>query len=98
MKHKKKGKMSMEYVCCTKLLAFIENKDVLFCLSQISFTITITADQCLSKTESFEIKPLGFTENLEIILTTECDCKCDDKTVLSKHCNNKGAVKCGICR
>lgn len=79
-----------------------ESKDEGICSNvkinqEISFTITITADQCLSKTESFEIKPLGFTENLEIILTTECDCKCDDKTVLSKHCNNKGAVKCGIC-
>ncbi|XP_051873507.1 integrin beta-2-like [Pristis pectinata] len=46
---------------------------------EISFTVTVTADECLSKTESFEIKPLGFTENLEITLKTECDCKCDDK-------------------
>ncbi|XP_078259713.1 integrin beta-2 isoform X2 [Rhinoraja longicauda] len=64
---------------------------------EISFTVTITADQCLSKTESLEIKPLGFTENLEISLKTECDCKCDDRLGVSKHCNNKGAVKCGIC-
>ncbi|XP_069790315.1 integrin beta-2 isoform X2 [Narcine bancroftii] len=64
---------------------------------EISFTVTITADKCLSKTASFEIKPLGFTENLEISLKTECNCECDDKPHASEHCNNHGAVKCGIC-
>ncbi|XP_067892103.1 integrin beta-2 [Heterodontus francisci] len=66
--------------------------------TEISFTVTITADKCLTKGESFEIKPLGFTEKLEILLQTECDCKCDDKSDMSDHCNNKGQVKCGICR
>ncbi|XP_067844109.1 integrin beta-2 [Heptranchias perlo] len=64
---------------------------------EIRFTVTITAEKCLTKAESFEIRPLGFTENLEIILQTECDCKCDDKSDMSAHCNNKGKVKCGIC-
>ncbi|XP_062907767.1 integrin beta-2-like [Mobula hypostoma] len=64
---------------------------------EIRFSVTITAEKCLSKTESFEIKPLGFTEKLEISLTTECDCKCDDQPEVSKHCNNTGHVKCGVC-
>ncbi|XP_072117472.1 integrin beta-2-like [Mobula birostris] len=65
---------------------------------EIHFSVTITAEKCLPKTESFEIKPLGFTEKLEISLTTECDCKCDDQSEVSKHCNNTGHVKCGVCR
>ncbi|XP_072902731.1 integrin beta-2 [Hemitrygon akajei] len=64
---------------------------------EIEFEITITAEKCLSESQSFEIKPLGFTEKLKISLMTECDCKCDDQAEVSKYCNNKGHVKCGVC-
>ncbi|XP_041056386.1 integrin beta-2 isoform X3 [Carcharodon carcharias] len=65
--------------------------------TEISFTITVTAEKCLTKTESFEIRPLGFTEKLEVSVQMRCGCKCDDKPDLSSHCNNKGTVKCGVC-
>ncbi|XP_072434604.1 integrin beta-2 isoform X1 [Chiloscyllium punctatum] len=64
---------------------------------EISFTITVTAKKCLTKKQSFEIRPLGFTEKLEVSLQMRCDCKCDDKPDLSDHCSNKGRVKCGVC-
>ncbi|XP_078085091.1 integrin beta-2-like isoform X2 [Mustelus asterias] len=65
--------------------------------TEIDFTITVTADKCLTTTQSFEIKPLGFTEKLEILLEMRCDCKCDDKLDLSSHCNDKGRINCGVC-
>ncbi|XP_060683576.1 integrin beta-2 [Hemiscyllium ocellatum] len=64
---------------------------------EISFTITVTAKKCLTGKQSFEIRPLGFTEKLEVSLQMRCDCKCDDKPDLSDHCSNKGRVKCGVC-
>ncbi|XP_048455430.1 integrin beta-2-like [Rhincodon typus] len=64
---------------------------------EISFTITVTAHKCLTNKQSFEIRPLGFTEKLEISLQMRCNCKCDDKPDLSVYCNNKGQIKCGVC-
>ncbi|KAL1006736.1 hypothetical protein UPYG_G00076170 [Umbra pygmaea] len=45
---------------------------------EVSFTISITANQCpkMGKSETIKIKPLGFTEEVEIVLNFICECDC----------------------
>eukprot|EP00062_Callorhinchus_milii_P006445 gi/632946998/ref/XP_007888838.1/ PREDICTED: integrin beta-2 isoform X2 [Callorhinchus milii] len=64
---------------------------------EVEFIVTITAEKCLDKTYTFEIRPLGFTDKLEIELRTECNCNCDDSFEMAEHCNKHGSIKCGIC-
>ncbi|XP_064419483.1 integrin beta-2 [Latimeria chalumnae] len=63
---------------------------------EVKFTITTTATKCFAGTQKFEIKPLGFTEKVEIFVETLCECSCDEAYDV-KDCNGGGKIICGIC-
>ncbi|KAM8967513.1 integrin beta-1 isoform 2-T2 [Pelodytes ibericus] len=69
---------------------------------QVEFEISVTAHKCSKKgqTETIKIKPLGFTEEVEVILNFICECECQkDGTPDSPNCNNgNGTFECGACR
>uniref|UniRef100_A0A8C6M7N1 Integrin beta n=1 Tax=Nothobranchius furzeri TaxID=105023 RepID=A0A8C6M7N1_NOTFU len=69
-----------------------------FCLFQISFDVTVTADSCMDKEKSFIISPLGVKDRLNVTISTSCECQCNDPTQEKHaHCNNQGRINCGIC-
>ncbi|XP_014804726.1 PREDICTED: integrin beta-2 isoform X1 [Calidris pugnax] len=62
---------------------------------EVIFTVRVTAKECI-KSQSFTIRPLGFTDTLTVHLDSNCDCNCTaqpDPTA----CNGKGSIVCGIC-
>ncbi|XP_040208570.1 integrin beta-1-A isoform X2 [Rana temporaria] len=69
---------------------------------QVEFEIGVTAHKCPKKdqTESIKIKPLGFTEEVEILLKFICECDCQESgTPDSPECHyGNGTFECGACR
>eukprot|EP00079_Xenopus_tropicalis_P036299 XP_017950070.1 PREDICTED: integrin beta-1 isoform X1 [Xenopus tropicalis] len=69
---------------------------------QVEFEISVTAHKCPKKgqAESIKIKPLGFTEEVEIVLQFICECDCQEKgTPNSPECHHgNGTFECGACR
>ncbi|XP_056375441.1 integrin beta-1 isoform X2 [Hyla sarda] len=69
---------------------------------QVEFEISVTAHKCPKKdqTESIKIKPLGFTEEVEILLKFICECDCQQSgTPDSPECHfGNGTFECGACR
>nr|AXE40322.1 integrin beta 1 [Gobiocypris rarus] len=69
---------------------------------EVKFDIEITAKGCPSNgnSETIKIKPLGFNEEVEIVLNFICECECHkDGIPNSPACHfGNGKLECGICR
>uniref|UniRef100_A0A8D0GEG9 Integrin beta n=1 Tax=Sphenodon punctatus TaxID=8508 RepID=A0A8D0GEG9_SPHPU len=69
---------------------------------EVQFEISVTANECPKKgqNETIKIKPLGFTEEVEINLQFICECQCQNKgTPDSPLCHGgNGTYECGACR
>ncbi|XP_062413825.1 integrin beta-1-like isoform X1 [Pungitius pungitius] len=69
---------------------------------EVSFHISVESQKCPShgKPEVIKIKPLGFTEEVEVALTFLCDCECaKDGDANSKQCSDgNGTFECGACK
>ncbi|KAK9980023.1 hypothetical protein ABG768_013423 [Culter alburnus] len=69
---------------------------------EVTFEVAITAKGCPSngKSETIKIKPLGFTEEVEIVLNFICECECHkDGIPNSPVCHfGNGTLECGACR
>ncbi|KAJ8388158.1 hypothetical protein AAFF_G00146490 [Aldrovandia affinis] len=69
---------------------------------EVSFKISIQAHKCpkQGQSETIKIKPLGFTEEVEIVLNFICECSCQaDGEKMSPICHNgNGTFECGACR
>ncbi|CAI9570099.1 unnamed protein product, partial [Staurois parvus] len=68
----------------------------------VEFEISVTAHKCPKKdqTESIKIKPLGFNEEVKILLEFICKCNCQElATPNSTECHfGNGTFECGACR
>ncbi|XP_072566975.1 integrin beta-1-like [Paramormyrops kingsleyae] len=68
----------------------------------VTFTISVTAQECLkdNKKHSIKIKPLGFNEEVEILLSFICECACQQHgEPNSPRCHGgNGTFECGACR
>ncbi|KAM9347359.1 integrin beta-2 [Symphorus nematophorus] len=65
---------------------------------KIEFDVTVTATSCITD-QSFTISPLGIKDELTVVLSTNCECECQDPPGNShEHCRHNGTVSCGICR
>ncbi|XP_010120113.1 PREDICTED: integrin beta-2, partial [Chlamydotis macqueenii] len=62
---------------------------------EVTFKVKVTAKECI-KSQSFTIRPLGFTDTLTVHLDSNCDCNCDEQPDPTA-CNGKGRIVCGIC-
>ncbi|KAM3865702.1 integrin beta-1-like [Diretmus argenteus] len=69
---------------------------------EVSFEISIESQKCPShgKKETIKIKPLGFTEEVEIVLNFICDCECSKEgEANSEKCHEgNGTFECGACK
>ncbi|XP_071950757.1 integrin beta-6-like [Antedon mediterranea] len=65
----------------------------------IKFKLDVSVDECTANPISFSVKPLGFEENLEVVIITNCECECTKSvTADSELCSNgNGSLVCGIC-
>ncbi|KAL0965988.1 hypothetical protein UPYG_G00289120 [Umbra pygmaea] len=69
---------------------------------EVFFDITIESKKCPAdrKPQTIKIKPLGFNEEVEIVVNFICECECS-KTgeAASEICHNgNGTFECGACR
>ncbi|KAL6103775.1 itgb1 [Pungitius sinensis] len=68
---------------------------------EVSFHISVESQKCpLHGNEVIKIKPQGFTEDVEVVLTFLCDCECaKDGDANSKQCSDgNGTFECGACK
>ncbi|XP_049978042.1 integrin beta-1 [Alexandromys fortis] len=68
---------------------------------EVQFEISITANKCPNKeSETIKIKPLGFTEEVEVVLQFICKCNCQSHGIpASPKCHEgNGTFECGACR
>uniref|UniRef100_A0A3Q2YLE6 Integrin beta n=1 Tax=Hippocampus comes TaxID=109280 RepID=A0A3Q2YLE6_HIPCM len=69
---------------------------------EVTFTISVTSQGCpkQGKPETIKIKPLGFTEEVEITLSFICECECHKEGVAnSDDCHfGNGTYECGACK
>uniref|UniRef100_A0A7M4EIR1 Integrin beta n=1 Tax=Crocodylus porosus TaxID=8502 RepID=A0A7M4EIR1_CROPO len=69
---------------------------------EVKFEISVTANECPKKgqNETIKIKPLGFTEEVEINLQFICECQCQNEgEANSPDCHEgNGTFECGACR
>ncbi|MBN3274623.1 ITB7 protein, partial [Polyodon spathula] len=65
---------------------------------EIIFTVTVTSTECLTGSQHFTIKPQGINEELQVTVTTACNCDCRDEDPSSQHCSHgNGTLHCGVC-
>uniref|UniRef100_A0A673BXP7 Integrin beta n=1 Tax=Sphaeramia orbicularis TaxID=375764 RepID=A0A673BXP7_9TELE len=69
---------------------------------EVTFNISVTSKGCpkQGKPETIKIKPLGFTEEVEITLNFICECECHkDGIENSDLCHfGNGTYECGACK
>lgn len=56
----------------------------------------VTAKECI-KSQSFTIRPLGFTDTLTVHVESNCNCNCKEQPDPAA-CSGQGSIVCGICR
>uniref|UniRef100_A0A8C6SG22 Integrin beta n=1 Tax=Neogobius melanostomus TaxID=47308 RepID=A0A8C6SG22_9GOBI len=69
---------------------------------EVSFQISVAAQKCPEdgKAEVIKIKPLGFNEEVEVVLNFICECECSALAEInSDKCDSgHGAFECGACK
>lgn len=52
-----------------------------------------------NRTETIKIKPLGFTEEVEVIVDFICECDCHKDAIEGDDvCHGNGSFECGACK
>ncbi|XP_077381113.1 integrin beta-1-like isoform X2 [Festucalex cinctus] len=67
---------------------------------EVTFKISIESQECPShgNPESIKIKPLGFTEEVEVVLNFICKCQCSaQREPNSNKCSGQGTFECNAC-
>ncbi|XP_038610606.1 integrin beta-3 isoform X2 [Tachyglossus aculeatus] len=67
----------------------------------VSFSIEAKVRGCPKEREgTFTIKPVGFKDSLTVLVTFDCDCRCQETAEPdSARCNQgNGTFECGVCR
>ncbi|KFW78255.1 Integrin beta-2, partial [Manacus vitellinus] len=62
---------------------------------EVIFKVKVTAKECV-QSQSFTIRPLGFTDTLTVHVDSNCDCHCDEQPDPAA-CSGQGSIVCGIC-
>ncbi|XP_030845945.1 integrin beta-1-A isoform X1 [Strongylocentrotus purpuratus] len=63
------------------------------------FEIDVTAEECIEGgTTSFSVSPVGFSEELLVMVDVICGCDCEKEGITnSPECNYNGTNQCGMC-
>ncbi|XP_009074860.1 PREDICTED: integrin beta-2 [Acanthisitta chloris] len=62
---------------------------------EVTFKVKVTAKECI-KSQSFTIRPLGFTDTLTVYVDSNCNCHCNEQPDPA-DCSGQGSIVCGIC-
>ncbi|NXP26944.1 ITB2 protein, partial [Scytalopus superciliaris] len=62
---------------------------------EVTFKVKVTAKECI-QSQSFTIRPLGFTDTLTVHVDSNCDCHCEEQPDPAA-CSGQGSIVCGIC-
>uniref|UniRef100_A0A8C4DFF4 Integrin beta n=1 Tax=Dicentrarchus labrax TaxID=13489 RepID=A0A8C4DFF4_DICLA len=67
---------------------------------EVTFSISVTSKGCpkQGKTDTIKIKPLGFTEEVEITLNFICECECHKDGIKNSPLCHNGTYECGACK
>ncbi|KAK7944664.1 hypothetical protein WMY93_000392 [Mugilogobius chulae] len=69
---------------------------------EVSFEISVTTQKCPEhgKSEVIKIKPLGFNEEVEVVLNFICECECSagGEPKSDKCSEGNGTYECGACK
>ncbi|XP_044299064.1 integrin beta-7 [Varanus komodoensis] len=64
----------------------------------VQFTVRIKATACLPGPQKLVLRVLGVGEELQVQLTTACECQCGDAQPYAEHCSGgHGNFSCGVC-
>ncbi|XP_063808171.1 integrin beta-7 [Pseudophryne corroboree] len=66
----------------------------------VDFDVTLWMDKktCQDGMQSFQLRVLGFSEEINVEVEPLCDCKCNDEEVFSSYCSGaQGNYSCGVC-
>ncbi|KAK9407362.1 integrin beta-7 [Crotalus adamanteus] len=65
----------------------------------VQFTVKIMATTCLPESQKLMLRVLGVGEEVQVELSTVCECQCGDAQPDAHHCSGgHGNLTCGICR
>uniref|UniRef100_A0ABM5FPB4 Integrin beta n=1 Tax=Pogona vitticeps TaxID=103695 RepID=A0ABM5FPB4_9SAUR len=65
----------------------------------VEFTVRIKASMCLPEPRKLIFRVPGVAEELQVELTTVCECQCGDTQTYADHCSGgHGNLTCGVCR
>ncbi|KAM3845797.1 integrin beta-7 [Vipera latastei] len=65
----------------------------------VQFTVKITATTCLPESQKLMLRVLGVGEEVQVELSTACECQCGDAQPDAHHCSGgHGNLTCGMCR
>ncbi|XP_062055910.1 integrin beta-6 isoform X2 [Lepus europaeus] len=64
-----------------------------------SFNVTVSVANCEKRSQHIVIKPVGLGDALEILVSPQCSCDCQQEVeVNSSKCHNgNGSFQCGVC-
>ncbi|ETE60238.1 Integrin beta-1, partial [Ophiophagus hannah] len=66
---------------------------------KVQFTVKIMATTCLPESQKLVLRVLGVAEEVQVELSTTCECQCEDTQPDAHHCSGgHGNLTCGICR
>ncbi|XP_075899198.1 integrin beta-1-like isoform X2 [Nelusetta ayraudi] len=68
---------------------------------EVAFTISVTFQGCSGSnmlSETIKIKPLGFTEEVEVAVNFICECECHKDAVENNSLCHNGTYECGACK
>ncbi|XP_032068054.1 integrin beta-7 [Thamnophis elegans] len=65
----------------------------------VQFTVKIRTTTCLPESQKLVLRVLGVGEEVQVELSTACECQCGDTQPDAHHCSGgHGNLTCGICR
>ncbi|XP_063149946.1 integrin beta-7 isoform X1 [Candoia aspera] len=65
----------------------------------VQFTVKIMATTCLPESQKLVLRVLGVGEEVQVELSTACECQCGDTQPDAHYCSGgHGNLTCGICR
>nr|XP_039253013.1 integrin beta-1-B-like [Styela clava] len=63
----------------------------------VNFTMSIKTNECFTGTKKMKINIFGYNEEVEVDISTLCECQCSEDFTPLNNCSGNGAYECGAC-